>query len=106
MRSISRREFLQDSATFAAALTGSAMLGQGLRAEESAKKSKKGDANDTLNVAVIGVRGRGFEHVKSLANRHNCVVTTICDADEAVIGKAMKHVEQVQGKLPKTEQKL
>ena len=106
MRSISRRQFLQDSATFAAALTGSSMLANGLWADEEAKKSRKGDANDTLNVAVIGVGGRGFEHVKSLAKAHNCVVTTICDADEAVIGRAMKHVEKVQGKLPKYEQDL
>src|SRR5262249_34748384 len=42
----------------------------------------------------------------SLAGKHNCLITTICDADEAVIGPAMRHVEKVQGKAPKFEQDL
>jgi predicted dehydrogenase len=105
MRSFSRREFLQDSARLAAALAGSATLGQNLWADEAVAK-KKGDANDTLRVAVIGVRGRGKEHVQAFAGKHNCVVTTICDADEAVIGKVMQHVEKVQGKPPRFEQDL
>jgi predicted dehydrogenase len=62
---------------------------------------EKRPPSETLRVAVIGVHGRGKEHVKSLAGNHGCIVTAICDADEAVIGDAMKYVEKKQGKAPK-----
>ena len=107
MGSLNRRDFLHDSAALAAALAGAGLLGSNLSAADTkANKAKKGDANDKLHVAVVGVHGRGMEHVQSLAGKHNCVITTICDADEAVIGRAMRHVEKVQGKAPKFEQDL
>jgi predicted dehydrogenase len=101
MNSMTRRDFLQDSATFAAALGTTRPL------QAAAKKAaKKGDANDQLQVAVLGVHGRGMAHVDGFADRHNCVVTTVCDADAAVVGRAMKLVEGRQGKAPKFEQDL
>jgi predicted dehydrogenase len=102
MGSINRREFLQDSAFLAAALAGTGLAG-GARAAEKEAAAKKGAA-DRLRVAVIGVHGRGMSHVGGLANKHNCVVTTVCDADSAVIGRAMKAVEKAQGKPPRYEQ--
>src|SRR5580704_3030211 len=102
MRSINRREFIQDTAAFAAALAGVGSLGGPLLAA----KAKKGEANDQLRVAVIGVNGRGRDHIHGLAGKHNCNVTVICDADEAVIGNAMKAVEKAQGKAPRYEQDL
>jgi predicted dehydrogenase len=106
MSKMSRREFLQNSTVLAGSLAA-ASIGGGLFAAPLPKKVGKGDS-DTLRVAVIGVHGRGKDHVKSLAGNHdlNCVITTICDADEAVIGPAMKMVEAKQGKAPKFEQDL
>ncbi len=103
MGSINRREFLQDSAFLAAALAGTGVAG-GARAAEKAATAKKGGAADRLRVAVVGVNGRGMSHVGGFANRHNCVITTICDADSGVIGRAMKAVERAQGKPPRYEQ--
>jgi predicted dehydrogenase len=105
MPSLSRRDFLHDSAALAAAVAGAGLL-PNLAFAAPAKKGKKGDANDTLHVAVIGVRGRGREHVHGFAGAHNCVVTTICDVDEAVIGHAIKDAEKLQGKPAKYEQDL
>src|SRR5262245_37062451 len=99
MDPISRRDFLHNSAAFAAALAGAAALGKPLAAAEEA--AKKGQPNDRLNVAVVGVKGRGMSHVHGFAGKHNCVVTTVCDCDEAVIGPAMRDVEKAQGKAPK-----
>jgi predicted dehydrogenase len=102
MASISRRDFLHDSVTLAAALA----VGPIASRSYAEPKAKKGDVNDQLHVAVIGVHGRGQDHVEGIAGKHNCVVTTICDADEAVIGPAMKRAEKQQGKLPKYEQDI
>jgi predicted dehydrogenase len=100
---LNRREFFQDSALLAA-LTGAAALGSSrAAAEEEAKAAKKkGAANDRLNVAVIGVHGRGKNHVNGFAGKNNCVVATICDCDTdaKVIGGAMKSAEKAQGKAP------
>jgi predicted dehydrogenase len=104
MRSISRRDFLHDSAVLAA-LSGASLLSQ-TQAAEKTEAAKKGQVNDQLRVAVVGVHGRGREHVNGLAGKHNCVVTTICDVDSAVIGGAMKTAERQQKKMPKYEQDI
>jgi predicted dehydrogenase len=107
MSFLNRREFLQDTAALAAALGSAGLFGNALSgAPKSAKASKKADANDQLHVAVIGVHGRGQDHVGGFAGRHNCVVTTICDADKAVISPAMKIAEKGQGKTPTFVQDL
>ena len=94
MHFLSRRDFLRDSALLSAAAAG---LGSAAAAEEKVVL-KKGD--DKLRVACVGVRGQGMSHVKGYAGNHGCLVTTICDVDEAVIKPAMEHVKKVQGKAP------
>jgi predicted dehydrogenase len=106
MRSLNRRDFLRDSALFGAALTGAAMAGGSLPAAEETTTAKR-QADDRLRVAVVGVRGRGMAHVGGFLNKQlNCVITTICDADSAVIGKAMQTVEKAQKAAPKFVQDI
>jgi predicted dehydrogenase len=104
MPTVNRRAFLKDSALLAA------LAGAGLTREapaaETAAATKKGPASDRLRIAVIGVHGRGQEHVRGFANRHNCLVTVICDADKAVIGRAMRDAEKAQGLPPRFEQDI
>src|SRR5437660_1588407 len=99
MHQRTRREFLQDSALLAGALAGAGWSAGSLSAAKKAKE-KPGEANDRIHVAVVGVNGRGMEHVKGFAGRNNCAVTTICDCDEGVISRAMEAVEEVQGHTP------
>src|SRR2546425_169044 len=75
MASMTRRDFLHDSAALAALLAGSAFL-RGTAAEAAPKKRRKGDANDTLHVAIIGVNGRGREHVHGLARKYDRICQT------------------------------
>src|SRR5205807_3552913 len=105
MPSMNRREFLHDTTALAAALAGAGMFAAPLSAARAAAR-KKGDANDKLHVAVIGVNGRGMEHVNGFAAKNDCIISTICDCDSAVIGRAMKHVEKTQGKAPRYDQDL
>src|SRR5579871_5130613 len=106
MHRIDRREFFHDTGRLVAALSAAGLLGSRLTAAEETKAAKKPDAQDRLRVAVIGVRGRGMDHLGKgkggyLDPRNNTVVTTICDVDEGVIGRAMTAVEKAQGKAPK-----
>jgi predicted dehydrogenase len=102
MRFLTRRDFLNDAALFAAAAAGAGAA----RADEKPKENKavKVDAGDKLRVAVVGVNGRGMSHVGGFANKNGCVVTTICDCDSGVIKRAMNTVKDRQGKEPKYEQ--
>jgi predicted dehydrogenase len=105
MRSITRRDFLHDSALLAAALAGAGSAGFGRAAEEETKKAKK--EGDQLRIAVIGVNGRGKDHVRGFLEKDlNCTITTVCDVDEAVIGPVMKTIEGKQGKSPRYEKDL
>jgi predicted dehydrogenase len=102
---LTRRDFLQGSAALAASVA--ATLGEPAPASEPAEKSPdRTPAADVLRVAVIGVHGRGLAHVDAFSGNHGCVVATICDADSAVIGKAMKAVEERQKKPARFEQDL
>ena len=44
-------------------------------------------SNDDLRVAVIGLNGRGKNHLTSLAKIAGVRVVAICDADTAVLDK-------------------
>ena len=76
----------------------------GYAADEAA--DKKQSPNDRLRVAVVGVHGRGMSHVNGFLGKNNCEIVTICDCDEAVIGKAMKTVGSKQKTQPKYEKDI
>jgi len=104
MRFLNRRKFLVESALGVAGVAGAGILGNPI-VVAAEKAAKKGDANDALHVAVVGVNGRGMSHVSGFLQKNtNTVITHICDADSAVIGKAMSAVEKAQGQAPKYEQ--
>jgi hypothetical protein len=98
----SRREFLNRSAIIAAAAAAGST---GTAADEKPALRVKAQA-DKLRVAVVGVRGRGMNHVTGFLGKNNCEITTVCDCDEAVIGSAMSRIEKAQGKAPKYEKDI
>ena len=98
----SRREFLNRSAI----ITAAAAAGSGAAAEEKRAPAAARGAADKLRVAVVGVNGRGMSHVSGFLGKNNCEITTVCDCDAAVIGRAMKAIEAKQGKAPKYEKDI
>jgi len=105
--SMDRRQFLQDTAALAASI--SAIQATTARAaDETAPKTngKKVGPNDVVNVAVIGVKGRGMSHVDAFNDLEEARITTVCDVDRNVIGKAMKQVTAVNDSEPKFVQDL
>jgi predicted dehydrogenase len=93
----SRREFLENSmfATAAAALAGGAA--NALAADEAQSTSP----SERLRVAVLGVNGRGADHLGGFMRRKDCEVVAICDPDEEVgQKKGVAVVEKATGKAP------
>jgi predicted dehydrogenase len=102
MSFISRREFLKDSALFAAA---AAALGPApVRAEQA--RAKKVGANDRIRVACIGFNGQGGVHLREFSGLPDTVVATICDVDKRLADRGRKTVEEKQGKAPEFVQDL
>ena len=63
-------------------------------------------ANDRLRVAVIGVNGRGKDHINGFMNLDNVQVTTICDVDSVVLGSRASEFEKKYNKTVKQEKDL
>jgi len=60
--------------------------------------SKVFGANDRINAAVLGVNGRGKNHISSLMNQKNVQVTTLCDPDLNVLAKRKKEFSEKYNK--------
>lgn len=94
---ISRRSFIKYSGGAVAAATMAAPL--------ILPDSAKG-ANDRINVAVLGVHGRGKGHIKGYMNLENVQVRTLCDPDKKVLKKRQKQFKETYDKKVKLEQDL
>jgi predicted dehydrogenase len=106
MRTLDRRQFLHDTAALAASMAALQASSRDTAADEAPDSGAKASANDTVRIAVIGVRGRGMEHIRGFAPLKDARVTTICDADRNVIGAANKALTARYGAAPKFEQDL
>ncbi|MFD2522592.1 Gfo/Idh/MocA family protein [Emticicia soli] len=63
-------------------------------------------ANDRLRVAVIGVNGRGKDHISGFMKHENVEVATLCDVDKVVLQERATDFEKKYGKKVQTEQDL
>jgi predicted dehydrogenase len=59
-------------------------------------------ANDRVRVAVIGMRGRGFDHIKRLKELPNVEIAAVCDIDENVTAKRLADFEGFGLRKPAT----
>ena len=95
MSTFTRREFVRKSSTRAAAL---------LTAGPFLKTSfARNSPNETIQMAVMGVRSRGAAHAATLSKLPNVNVAALCDIDERLFPKAVADVEKISGRKPVTE---
>ncbi|MGH2376409.1 MAG: Gfo/Idh/MocA family oxidoreductase, partial [bacterium] len=89
MKEIDRRKFIMRSA---GAAVGFSLLG---------KISRGASPNGTVRVVVVGVNGRGTDHLGGFAPLKGVEVAGICDVDENVLNKRLGEFEKKYGKRPK-----
>ena len=94
-KKVSRREFIKTSAAATAVLATPLIL----------PRSVFG-ANERIRVAVLGVNGRGKDHIKGMMNQPDVQVVTLCDPDSSISAQRAKEFEQTYNKPVKTEQDL
>jgi predicted dehydrogenase len=58
-------------------------------------------ANDKVRVAIIGLRGRGLNHIHGYAALPNVQIAALCDIDEGVLAERLSDVQKL-GHDPKT----
>jgi predicted dehydrogenase len=94
-KKVSRRSFIQKSAGAAALLTIPTII----------PKSVFG-ANDRVRIAILGVNGRGKDHIKGYAPLENVEIACLCDPDLEVLGARAKEFEAKYGKKVIQQQDL
>jgi predicted dehydrogenase len=92
-----RRQFLKDSMFVAASAAMSSSSGRMLFGQEGQSKS----ANEKLNVAVVGVNGRGGSHYRFYSGRKDTVVSYVVDVDSKIGNNRAVEIEKRQGIKPK-----
>jgi len=79
--------------------TGSAAVLGAMGLKASAKAQVMG-ANDRVRIAVCGVRGRGFDHIRGYAPLKNVEIVALCDVDENVLSQRLQDTEKLTGRRP------
>ncbi len=59
-------------------------------------------ANDRVRVAVVGLRGRGFDHIKMIKDTPGVELAAIVDVDEHVLASRLADIEKLGLARPKT----
>ncbi|MEX2512794.1 MAG: Gfo/Idh/MocA family oxidoreductase [Cyclobacteriaceae bacterium] len=94
-----RREFIKKSLLGSA---GIAMAGMSMSAKSYAKII---GANERLNLALIGIRGQGTNHINQfckLKESRNVEIKTLCDVDESLYPEKLKIINKATGDSPGT----
>jgi predicted dehydrogenase len=73
-------------------MSGAAALG--------ATSSVFGAASDTVRVAVVGVGGRGRDHIAGMLQQPNVEIAALCDPDDSHLDKGQKQVAAAGRKAP------
>ena len=104
---ISRRVFLGRTTQFAAGAIAAGMLSSCARptAVTSTKAGVIG-ANDRINIAIIGIRGRGMYLAEGFAKIPNVKIKTFCDIDANLFAERVKKIEDIQKFAPAAEKDL
>ena len=50
-------------------------------------------ASDRINVAVVGIGGRGKDHIRQYAKQPDANIYALCDVDQANLERASAHVQ-------------
>ncbi len=105
MSKVTRRHFLEDS-LLAAAMAAAFPASRGFSGEEKSKPGAKTKAGQRLRAAIVGVHGRGNEHINAFLNNPNTEIVYVVDVDENVLHHCAERVGKQQGRTPKAVRDL
>jgi predicted dehydrogenase len=59
--------------------------------------------NESINIAITGIRSRGKDHYRALAKIPNVNIVAVCDIDKRLLPEAVAEIEKLTGRKPETE---
>lgn len=62
-----------------------------------------GSPNGRIRLAIVGLNGRGRDHIAGFRSFPNLEIATICDVDEGILADAAATVEGLTGRRPAVE---
>jgi predicted dehydrogenase len=54
----------------------------------------RGDFSSEIRVAIVGLRGRGKEHIKGFSEQPGCRIVALCDVDSAVLAESVAELKK------------
>lgn len=93
---VNRREFLKTGAKAGAGLAAFSGISFITHPE------RVFGANDRVRVAVCGIHGQGFVHVREYSKMPDVEVAAVCDVDENVINERLGQMDKMKMPKPKT----
>ncbi len=93
MNKIPRRQFIRNSFLAAAAFKAWPLMAQ------TSVKSRIIGAHDDIRVAVVGLNGRGKNHLEAFSKLKGVRVVALCDVDSSVLGKELQKANEGGGKV-------
>jgi len=90
---INRRDFVARSAGAVASASTLSGLNGGF-------SIVAGSPNDTIRVAVVGVRGQGNAHIREYLRMPNVEIAALCDIDPSELNRRLGEIEKASGKRP------
>lgn len=94
-QTLSRRSFIQNTATASVVFTIPTII-----------PAYAFGAHDRIRAAVLGVNGRGTNHVEGMQHLDNVEVACLCDPDSEVLAKRAGEFQEKYGLKVKTEKDL
>jgi predicted dehydrogenase len=58
-------------------------------------------ANEKVNIAVVGLGGRGQDHIKEYLKQPDAQIVALCDVNQAALERSQAVVEKATGRKPK-----
>jgi len=77
------------------------VLGAAAAAAASPNPGAPRSANDAIRVAVVGLRGRGGDHVHQLLEEPGVELAALCDVDESLLARRLAEVEAAGHRKPR-----
>ena len=102
---MSRRKFLSESSKVAAGVAAASALSSCAR-EQVLPLGRVIGANDRINLAVVGIRGRGGGLAEDFSKIENVQVKTVCDVDENVAAERANTLGQKYGHTPQIDYEM
>lgn len=90
MKPTNRRQFLQQASAVAGALTIPQVLSAGAV-----------DATHKIGIGIIGPGGMGMNHLRTLLQNPDAIITHVCDPDQKHLDRAAAEIEKSSGNAPK-----